>query len=77
MSRRSPSDVAIGKSSGLSGRLSMSKEVAAASACPGSPDNELASSWDTTNRVAHLGHLNRLPALTWAGKFKTTPHRLH
>ena len=61
----------------LGGRFSRSNEVAAASSNPGTVDIELASASETTNRVAHLGHFSRLPAATWAGKFKTTPHRWH
>jgi hypothetical protein len=75
VSRRSPSALGIGSSARLDGRLSRSMMVAnAASSGPGSVDNELASSWDTTNRLAHRGHLSRLPAMTWGGRFKTTPH---
>ena len=44
---------------------------------PGTVDIELASSSDTTNRMAHFGHFRRLPAATWAGKFKMMPHCLH
>ena len=73
VSRRSPSDVALGRSSTLGGRLSRSNDVSAASVVPGTVEIELASVSVTTNRVAHRGHFRRLPALMCGGKFKTTP----
>ena len=40
----------------------------AASVLPGKSRNELASSSDTTNRVPHLGHFSRLPAVILCGQ---------
>ena len=64
-----------GKLSRLGGRLPKSREERrSASASPARVDSELASCSVIANLLPHLGHFIRLPALTDAGMFKTTPH---